>query len=93
LVTLNIDNLVTEKLTTELHRCFGCVTGGILVEEKLVSLNVKMPKTLKDLMRKYVDMDAHKDLSELTRDAIREKIQKDAPELYKQLFQEAIASE
>jgi Arc/MetJ-type ribon-helix-helix transcriptional regulator len=58
------------------------------MEEKLVQLNVRIPQRLKGLMKKYVEMDAHKDLSELTRDALREKIQRDAPELYNKLFQE-----
>jgi len=55
-------------------------------EEKLVQLNVRIPKTLKQLMREYVELNAHKDLSELTRDALREKIQRDAPNLYGRLF-------
>ena len=60
-------------------------------KEKLVALNVKVPQTLKDLMRNYVALDAHKDISELTRDALREKIKRDAPELYSKLFKEAPA--
>ena len=57
-------------------------------KEKLVALNVKVPQTLKDLMRNYVALDAHKDISELTRDALREKIKRDAPELYSELFKQ-----
>lgn len=55
-------------------------------EEKMVPLNVRIPRNLKKLMKEYIELDAHKDLSELTRDALRDKIQRDAPELYKQLF-------
>jgi len=55
--------------------------------EKMVQLNVRVPQTLKKLMKEYVELDAHKDLSELTRAALREKIQRDAPELYRELFQ------
>ena len=55
-------------------------------KEKLTALNVKVPQNLKELMRKYVALDAHKDISELTRDALREKIKRDAPELYADLF-------
>jgi Arc/MetJ-type ribon-helix-helix transcriptional regulator len=54
--------------------------------EKMAQLNVRIPQNLKKLMKEYVELDAHKDLSELTRDAIREKIQKDAPHLYQNLF-------
>lgn len=56
-------------------------------EENLVPLNVRIPKTLKRIMHKYVELSAHKDLSKLTRDALREKIQRDAPQLYTELFQ------
>jgi len=55
---------------------------------KMVQLNVRVPQTLKRLMKEYVSLDAHKDLSELTRDALREKIKRDAPHLYKNLFKE-----
>jgi len=41
-------------------------------------------------MKEYIDLDAHKDLSELTRDALREKIQRDAPELYRDLFNQKV---
>lgn len=58
-----------------------------MTEEKLVQLNVRVPRTLKVLMREYIALDAHKDLSELTRDALREKIQRDAPGLYEKLFE------
>ena len=56
------------------------------MEEKLVQLNVRVPRNLKNLMKEYVAMDAHKDISELTRDALREKIKRDAPQLYNGLF-------
>ena len=56
------------------------------MEEKLVSLNVRVPRTLKQLIKDYIELNAHKDVSEFTRDALREKIQRDAPNLYKELF-------
>jgi len=56
-------------------------------EEKLVPLNVRIPRTLKQLMKKYILLDTHKDISELTRDALREKIQRDAPNLFKKQFE------
>jgi Arc/MetJ-type ribon-helix-helix transcriptional regulator len=55
-------------------------------QEKLVQLNVRIPRTLKKLMKEYIELDAHKDISELTRDALREKIQRDAPNLYQEQF-------
>ncbi|MFC1487616.1 hypothetical protein ACFLRN_08030 [Thermoproteota archaeon] len=56
--------------------------------EKMAQLNVRIPQNLKKLMKEYIELDAHKDLSELTRDALRHKIQKDAPQLYRSLFKE-----
>ena len=50
-------------------------------------ISARIPRTLKDLVSKIVTIDAHINESDFLRDAIREKIQKDAPELYKQLFQ------
>ena len=55
---------------------------------KMVQLNVRVPQNLKKLMKEYIELDAHKDLSELTRDAIRQKIQRDSPYLYQSLFKE-----
>lgn len=57
-----------------------------MTQEKLVALNVRVPRNLKELMKDYIRMDAHKDLSELTRDALRSKLQKDCPKLYRKLF-------
>jgi Arc/MetJ-type ribon-helix-helix transcriptional regulator len=54
---------------------------------EMVALNVRVPRNLKELMKEYVVIDAHKDLSELTRDALREKIKRDAPQLYESLFE------
>ena len=55
--------------------------------EKLIQLNVRIPRTLKELMKEYIELDAHKDISEFTRDALREKIQRDAPNLFKKQFE------
>jgi len=67
--------------------------GVTIVKKELVNLNIRVPKTLKDLMRKYVKCDLHTNLSEFARDALREKIVRDAPELATQLFQEASENE
>jgi len=71
-----------------LDLCYTGVTEKILMEEeKLVQLNVRIPRTLKELMKEYIELDAHKDISEFTRDALREKIQRDAPNLYQKQFE------
>ena len=57
-------------------------------DEKMVQLNIRVPQNLKKMMKEYIELDAHKDLSELTRDALRQKIKRDAPHLYQNLFKE-----
>jgi len=64
-----------------------------MTKENMIPLSVRVPPSLKKLAQKFVDLDAHKDVSELTRDALREKIKHDAPELYAQLFQQKEVSE
>ena len=54
--------------------------------EKGAAISARIPSTLKKLMRQFVALDAHINESDLIRDAIREKILREAPELYKQLF-------
>ena len=49
---------------------------------------VKMPLKLRGLIERYIALNAHKDISEFVRDACREKIQRDAPGLYRGLFTE-----
>ena len=53
------------------------------------AISARIPYTLKKLMQKFVALDAHINESDFIRDAIREKILREAPGLYKQLFQEA----
>jgi Arc/MetJ-type ribon-helix-helix transcriptional regulator len=55
--------------------------------EKDVRITFRIPVTLRDLVRKYIELDAHMNESDFYRDAAREKIQRDAPELYKKLFE------
>ena len=57
------------------------------------AISTRIPCTLKKLIHRFVILDAHLNESDFIRDAIREKIQQDAPELYRQLFAEVSASE
>jgi Arc/MetJ-type ribon-helix-helix transcriptional regulator len=57
--------------------------------ENEVRINARVPRTLKKLMEQFVALDSHMNESDLIRDALREKIQRDAPDLYKRIFQEA----
>lgn len=56
--------------------------------KEMTNINVSIPQTMKDLIEQFVSMDTHLNLSEFVRDAIRQKLNKDAPHLYNQLFVE-----
>jgi Arc/MetJ-type ribon-helix-helix transcriptional regulator len=56
--------------------------------KEMTNINVSIPQTMKDLIEQFVSMDTHMNLSEFVRDAIREKLMRDAPHLYKQIFRE-----
>jgi len=56
--------------------------------KEMTNINVAIPQTMKDLIEQFVSMDTHMNLSEFVRDAIRQKLEKDAPHLYKELFRE-----
>ena len=64
----------------------------MVTKKELVNLNVRIPSTLKKLIAKYVEYDCHTNASDFTRDALREKLGRDAPELFKQLFIEPKSS-
>lgn len=58
------------------------------VKKESVAINVKIPITLRDIINEAIMRDCHTNLSDFTRDALRQKIEKDCPELYKQLFRQ-----
>jgi Arc/MetJ-type ribon-helix-helix transcriptional regulator len=53
--------------------------------KSLVQVSFRIPKTLKEVIEQYVKSDLHVNASDFFREALREKIQRDAPELYKAL--------
>lgn len=57
------------------------------MKEEPVKISAWIPKTLKKLLDRYVSQDTHLNASDFIRDAIREKIQREAPDLFKQIFQ------
>lgn len=57
-------------------------------EQREAAISARIPVPLKSLIQKFVAMDTHINESDFIRDAIREKIQRDAPHLYKNLFKE-----
>jgi len=55
--------------------------------QKDATINVRIPGPFKTLIQKFVAMDTHMNESDFIRAAIKEKIQRDAPGLYKKLFE------
>jgi Arc/MetJ-type ribon-helix-helix transcriptional regulator len=55
-----------------------------------IMVSARIPHSLKKLMEKYVALDTHLNESELIRDALREKIQRDAPNLYEKQFEKEL---
>jgi len=56
--------------------------------KKEAAISARIPYTLKTLMQKFVALDTHINESDFIRDAIREKIQREAPGLYGDIFKE-----
>ena len=59
------------------------------MDEKEARVIARVPAALKQLMQKFIFRNLYLNESDLIRDAIREKIQREAPNLYSQLFKEA----
>jgi len=59
-------------------------------KQKMENLNVRVPLTLKKLVEKFVSLDCHTNISDFTRDALRQKIQRETPHLYRQLFEKEV---
>ena len=56
-------------------------------------ISARVPKALKDLIRKIVERDLHMNESDFVRDAIREKIERETPQLYRQLLEKGRVGE
>jgi Arc/MetJ-type ribon-helix-helix transcriptional regulator len=57
--------------------------------KKRAKISIGVPKRLKELIKKYVQNGLYPNVSEFTRDALREKLARDAPDLYRRLFGDA----
>jgi len=53
----------------------------------MTQVSFKIPKRLKRLIQEYIARDCHVNESDFFRDALREKIRTEAPELYAQQFE------
>jgi len=49
-------------------------------------IGVVIPKAMRKILQRHIERDMHLNLSDFVREAIREKLQREAPDLYKQLF-------
>lgn len=58
------------------------------MEKEKTTITFQLPITLRDLLKDYLALDTHMNESDFIREAIREKIKQDAPDLYKKLFKE-----
>jgi Arc/MetJ-type ribon-helix-helix transcriptional regulator len=56
------------------------------MEKQDAVVSARVPLQLKQLVSKFIQKDTHLNESDLIRDALREKIRRDAPLLYEQLF-------
>lgn len=50
-----------------------------------VNMVVRFPRTLRDVLDAHVRRDTHMNWSEFVRDAVREKLMREAPDLYESL--------
>ena len=57
--------------------------------EKKAFIGVKLPLTMKKLVGRVIELDTHISESEFVRAAIREKITREAPDLYQALFKKS----
>ena len=57
--------------------------------ERMTQISFRVPKFLIELVHRFIKMNTYCNPSEFFRDAIREKILRDAPDLYTSIFEEA----
>jgi Arc/MetJ-type ribon-helix-helix transcriptional regulator len=60
--------------------------------QKMGQVSFRIPKSLIELVGRYLEKDTHVNPSEFFREALREKIRREAPQLYSALFEEAEAN-
>ena len=58
------------------------------MSKKAVTVSSKIPVTLEEVMNEFIIRDTHLNQSEFIRVAIREKVQRDAPHLIKDLLRD-----
>jgi hypothetical protein len=58
------------------------------VERETVVLSCRVSERFAQLVKKFCSLDSHLNPADLLRDSLREKIAKEAPKLYAQMFEE-----
>lgn len=61
--------------------------------EKTKVVATRVTSNTAELIEEFCRRDGHVNLADFIRDAIREKLQREAPELYRRFFEEAYADE
>jgi len=56
------------------------------MSKETVNINIRVTSTLKKIIEKYIDQDTYINISEFARDALREKIKRDAPRFFEEMF-------
>ena len=57
-------------------------------KQELDVLSVRITKSMTRVIDRFIDIDSHVTKSDFVRDAIRDKIKKEAPQLYLEMFEE-----
>ena len=56
------------------------------MSKETVNINVRVTPTFKKIIERYIDLDTYINISDFARDALREKIKRDAPALIEELL-------
>jgi len=63
-------------------------SGILLLSKETVNVNVRITPTLKKIIEKYIEADTHINISDFARDALREKMKRDAPWFLEEILRE-----
>jgi Arc/MetJ-type ribon-helix-helix transcriptional regulator len=64
------------------------LTDENMTKQKTKVIATRIPEQFAEILQTYCKKEAYINLADLLRDALRNKIQHEAPQLYNQLFQE-----
>jgi len=67
---------------------FNSLEVNTRMGDRTVVISCRVTRRFADLIKRFCELDAHVNQADLLRDSVREKIQREAPELYRQLFEE-----